>query len=262
MALLPDMNDNDLMKYVKYQKVDREKGVEFSTARVAWDSDTQDAVIHADIDAVKNHPNYEGAKSGNIKDAVLLAKTFIDTDKLKKHDSPMVILPITAEEKQGKNAIPLGMAQVISEHTGFPVFKGIVQNNKAGHTGANGWHRIVSPATFEGDVLVDASFLVLDDFIGMGGTLANVRSFLLNAGAKVAGYEILTGKQESDILFLRKETLKQLRAKHGQFEKEFKTLVGFDYTGLTESEANYLLRAKTVERIRNQITKAILRRNL
>ncbi len=245
MALLPDMNDNDLMKYVKYQKVDREKGVEFSTARVAWDSDTRDAVIHADIDAVKDHPNYEGAKSGNIKDAVLLAKTFIDTDKLKKHDSPMVILPITAEEKQGKNAIPLGMAQIISDHTG-----------------ANGWHRIVSPATFEGDVLVDASFLVLDDFIGMGGTLANVRSFLLNAGAKVAGYEILTGKQESDILFLRKETLKQLRAKHGQFEKEFKTLVGFDYTGLTESEANYLLRAKTVERIRNQITKAILRRNL
>jgi len=91
----------------------------------------------------------------------------------------------------------------------------------------------------------------------MGGTLANAKSFIENAGAKIAGFEVLTGKPESSQLYLRTKTLNNLREKHGQFEAEFKEIVKFDYEGLTESEARYLLRAKTVERIRNQLTRSI-----
>ena len=108
-----------------------------------------------------------------------------------------------------------------------------------------------------GNVVVGAEYLVLDDFIGMGGTLANIKSFIENAGAKIAGFQVLTGKQESSLLYLRNQTLENLRQKHGTFEKEFKEIVKFDYSKLTESEARYLLRAKTVERIRNQLSRSI-----
>ncbi|MCP4698848.1 MAG: hypothetical protein GY862_18650 [Gammaproteobacteria bacterium] len=87
--------------------------------------------------------------------------------------------------------------------------------------------------------------------------LANIKSFIENAGAKIAGFEVLTGKPESSPLYLRSKTLENLRGKHGTFELEFKEIVEFDYSGLTESEAKYLLRAKTVERIRNQLTRSI-----
>jgi hypothetical protein len=162
-----------------------------------------------------------------------------------------------AEEKQGKNAIPMGMADVINRYTGWKVSENIYQTNKAGHTGANGWHRITTPALFMGDVVIGAEYLILDDFIGMGSTLANIKSFIENAGAKIAGFEILTGKPESSQLYLRSKTLDNLREKHGKFEKEFKEIVKFDYSCLTESEARYLLRAKTIERIRNQLTRSI-----
>jgi len=229
-------------------------GKALSIQRTGWTTTQHDALIYAFIDEVKNHPNYQLAKSGNYKDAVLLAQSFINDKIIQKLDCP-IILPIMAEEKQGKNAIPMGMADVINRYTGWKVSENIYQINKAGHTGANGWHRIT--ALFMGDVIIDAEYLILDDFIGMGSTLANIKSFIENAGAKIAGFEVLTGKHESSQLYLRNKTLENLREKHGKFEKEFQEIVKFDYSCLTESEARYLLRAKTIERIRNQLTRSI-----
>jgi len=245
---------------MKINKINLTLGESLSIQRTGWGTSKHDALIYGFIDEVKNHPNYQFAKSGNYEDAVLLAQSFINDNLIQKLDnnykSP-IILPIMAEEKQGKNAIPMGMADVINRYTGWKVSENIYQTNKAGHTGANGWHRITTPALFMGDVVIGAEYLVLDDFIGMGSTLANIKSFIENAGANVAGFDILTGKPESSQLYLRSKTLDNLREKHGNFEQEFKEIVKFDYSGLTESEARYLLRAKTVERIRNQLTRSI-----
>ncbi len=243
-------------------KINITLGKTLSIQRTGWTTTQHDALIYAFIDEVKNHPNYQLAKSGSYKDAVLLAQSFINDKIIQTLDnnSP-IILPIMAEEKQGKNAIPMGMADVINRYTGFQVSENIYQTNKAGHTGANGWHRITTPALFMGDVIIDAEYLILDDFIGMGSTLANIKSFIENAGAKIAGFEALTGKPESSQLYLRNQTLENLRKKHGKFEKEFQEIVKFDYSCLTESEARYLLRAKTIERIRNQLTRSIRENN-
>ena len=52
-----------------------------------------------------------------------------------------------------------------------------------------------------------------------------------------------------------------IKEKYGHVEEWFRKTVGFEYEGLTESEANYLLRSKSAERIRNQITRAIHENN-
>jgi hypothetical protein len=67
----------------------------------------------------------------------------------------------------------------------------------------------------------------------------------------------VSGKPQSSQLYIRSQTLDNYQYKHGQFEKEFKEIVKFDYEGLTESEARYERRAKTVDRIRNQLTRSI-----
>jgi hypothetical protein len=245
---------------MKTHIITRQQGIPLSVQRTDWTQSRHDAFIHAPEDLVKAHPHYLAAKSGSFEDAVKLSADFLDIEGIERRYNNPILLPITAEEKLGKNAIPLGMAALIQAQTKWGVENVIYQSNKAGHTGANGWHRLVSHATFEGEVVLGGHYVILDDFLGMGGTLASLKSFIEGAGAKVVGHEILTGKLESSKLYLRKQTLQDLREKHGQFEAEFKQLVGFDYSGLSESEARYLLRAKSIERIRNQITRAIFER--
>ncbi len=244
---------------MKINQIDLTFGKTLSIQRTGWDISKYDVVIYGTIDKIKNHPDYQFAKSGHYENAVLLAQSVISDNHIQKLDDNYqnpIILPIMAEEKQGKNAIPMGMADIINRDTGWKVSESIYQTNKAGHTGANGWHRITAPALFMGEVVIGAEYLVLDDFIGMGSTLANIKSFIENAGAKIAGFEVLTGKPESSPLYLRSKTLENLRDKHGKFEPEFKEIVKFDYSALTESEARYLLRAKTIERLRNQLTRS------
>jgi SPP1 gp7 family putative phage head morphogenesis protein len=249
-----------IIKNMNTHVITRQQGVLFSTQRTDWAQSKHDGFIHAQEELVKAHPHYLAAKGGSFEHAVDLSAEFLDIEGIERRYKNPILLPITAEEKLGKNAIPLGMAALIQAQTKWGVENGIYQSNKAGHTGANGWHRLVSHATFEGEVVLGGHYVILDDFLGMGGTLASLKSFIEGAGAKVVGYEILTGKLESSKLYLRKQTLNDLREKHGQFEAEFKQLVGFDYSGLSESEARYLLRAKSIERLRNQITRAIFER--
>jgi len=99
---------------------------------------------------------------------------------------------------------------------------------------------------------------MVDDFIGQGGTLANLRSHIIMGGGKVIGATVLTGKSYSATLALSVETLAALRVKHGkELEKWWYQRFGFAFDCLTESEARYLLKTPNVDRIRNKIAEAV-----
>ena len=101
---------------MKINKINLTIGKTLSIQRTGWNTSQHDALIYALIDEVKNHPDYQLAKSGYYENAVLLAQSFINeniTLKLDDNYKNPIILPIMAEEKQGKNAIPMGMADVI-----------------------------------------------------------------------------------------------------------------------------------------------------
>jgi hypothetical protein len=104
---------------MKINKINLTLGEALSIQRTGWCTSQHDALIYASIDEVKNHPDYQFAKSGNYKNAVLLAQSVINENLIQKLDNnyknPM-ILPIMAEEKQSKNAIPMGMADVINSY--------------------------------------------------------------------------------------------------------------------------------------------------
>lgn len=76
------------------------------------------------------------------------------------------------------------MADELAERTGFPVDGSIVQINVVGHTGANGFSRLAKQALFDGDVVDGADYLLVDDFIGQGGTLANLKGTLSPKGVR------------------------------------------------------------------------------
>ena len=214
---------------------------------------------------MKKHPDYEQAKQGNVQDAAPAAKRLASA--MLAHAAlaairrlsieGALIVPVHALEGQGFNRIPAAFAELLGEKLTLDVETGIIQVNVVNHTGATGWERLASPPLFEGAVLVDQGYLLVDDFVGQGGTLANLRGHIIHHGGHVVGAACLTGRSDSSTLALRPETLDGLRRKHGQeLEAWWAQTCGYDFTCLTESEARYLVRVENADTIRARLAEA------
>ena len=97
----------------------------------------------------------------------------------------------------GVNEIPAALAELPSEWLSLPSIDSIVQSNTVGHTGVSGFQRLANQALFVGDVERGWSYLLVDDFIGQGGTLANLIGYVESAGGHAIGATVLTGKPYS-----------------------------------------------------------------
>ena len=120
---------------------------------------------------------------------------------------------------------------------------------------------MATPALFGGLVLEGEHYLLLDDFIGQGGTLANMKGYIESKGGIVIGSVVMAGKDFSSKLKLQQSTLTELRSKHGNLEPEWLTVFGYGFDFLTESEARYLVKTEDANRIRTEILATTKNRN-
>lgn len=222
-----------------------------------------DVIIHADEASVRSYAAYTAAKQGDSDAAYELVYTFLNKSAVERIHSllesvPMTLVAVHAFERDGLNAIPEAMADVLSNLLDCKIDTEIVQTNVVSHTKADGFSRIARQPVFNGNVDRGKSYFLVDDFVGMGSTLANLRGWIIRAGAHVSGATVLTGKGHSAKLHLNKETIHELREKHGsELETWWIDTFGFGYDCLTNAEAGYLLRTPTADRIRNRITEKI-----
>jgi hypothetical protein len=220
-----------------------------------------EAIILSDVATVQSHNYYKSAKDGDLLSAATLVDSFI-TDKLiaSLSETNKGIFPILASVQavEGKNInqIPIALSVGISIKSGWKVDDNLVQINKVGHTKSTGWHRLAHQALFYGRVDAGKSYILIDDFIGQGGTLANLKGYIESHGGKVIGALVLAGKQYSATLKLSDETLIALRGKHGELEQWWRERFGFGFDSLTESEARYLIRAENADIIRGKLVDA------
>lgn len=229
--------------------------------RASW-GDFPDVLIFAEEGAVKRHPEYLAAKTGEVSAAKRLAADLISAEAVASvvplvagHDA--MLLPVHALEVGGVNRIPAAMAELLGERMGLEVEERIVQANTVGHTGASGWGRLARPAVFDGEVASGRNYVLVDDFVGQGGTLANLRGYALSEGAEVIGAAALTGKAYSAKLALSSLTLHSIRDRYGkELESWWRQSFGYGFDKLTESEARYLLRAENAHTIRDRVAQA------
>jgi predicted amidophosphoribosyltransferase len=178
----------------------------FETAdfyRFPW-NDFPDCIIHADEKQVRAHGSYHDAKTGDSDAAFKLVRTFLNEHCLaqikqleKTKQNSITLVSAHALEREGVNAIPEAMAELLGERFGWGVEHQVVQTNIVSHTKADGFSRLAKQAAFEGDVEPGQNYLLVDDFIGQGGTLANLRGWILHCGGRVVGSTVLTGKPYS-----------------------------------------------------------------
>ena len=221
-----------------------------------------DVVIHAEELAVKKHPQFDAAKGGDINAADRLAQDLnyagcVETLRSMLKEFPAELVSIHARETTGVNEIPVALAKLLARQLKLPCNNSIVQSNFVGHTGAGGFHRLAHQAYFDGDVTAGKQCILVDDFVGQGGTLANLVGFICSRGGKVLGATVLTGKPYSVKLAPDEAIIQALRSKHGQdFEKWWQQQFGFGFDCLTRSEARYLEKSPNADAIRDRLAEA------
>jgi len=236
--------------------------------RLPWNG-FPDVLIQTDESSVKQHPDYWAAKTGDATAALRLVqavlnrhqlavlKEIVGSDAGPAGNAPPILASVHAYERDGVNAIPEVLADELSASLGWPVDDGIVQTNVVSHTGADGFSRLARQAEFSGTIKPGARYVMVDDFVGMGGTLANLRGHIESNGGRAVAAIVLTGKQHSAKLRLSLERLAELRSKHGkELEHWWQERFGHAFDALTESEARYLVRTPDADTLRDRLAAA------
>ena len=231
--------------------------------RTPWPPDFPDVVVHTTVAERDAHPGYAQAKGGDPDAAFELAFDLLDDAAIgylreALAETTALLLPVVAEETLGFNAIPDAMAQILARELDFRAIAGeIVQTNKVGHTRAKAFQRVVTPALFEGHVEPGASYVLVDDHVGLGGTLANLRGHIELNGGHVIGMTALTESRDGRAISLRPATFDMLWEKHGEeLDQLWQDQFGFGIDCLTEVEGQILCRQPSVDAIEDFLAQA------
>lgn len=229
-----------------------------------------DVLILKEESIVKRDPLYPASKAGDAAAAATMLKNILlpaDIARIQQFiqkfsDTEKPSLAAVHAYETNLNAIPSTLSQIISETSGCEYVMDVRQLNVVSHTGASGYGRLGRQALFKGPIDKGRSYILIDDFVGQGGTLANLRGYIHKQGGHVAAALVLTGKLYSAKLALSDEQLNELEQTHGKnLEQWWKDYFGHPFGRLTQSEARYLTRSPSVDRIRRRIVEAKRPRN-
>ena len=232
--------------------------------RAEW-KNFPDLLILKEESTVKQDPLYSASKGGDAEVAATMLKNMLTSTDIariqqfieKNTDGAKPRLAAVHAYEKNLNAIPAALARIISENSGSNHAVDVWQSNIVSHTGADGYGRLARQALFNGEVEKGETYILVDDFVGQGGTLANLRGYILKQGGHVAAALVLTGKPYSAKLAPSNDQLEELRKTHGQaLERWWRDYFGHAFDRLTQSEARYLSRSPDADRIRERIVEA------
>lgn len=117
--------------------------------------------------------------------------------------------------------------------------------------------RLVSPAVFDEPIKAGREYILLDDHITVGGTLADEANYVVSRGGRVVAVTTLTASRGSTNLRLSNEQLEALKSRP-DYERIETTLneQGKTARSLTLSEARQVGRFKDVDSLRAAIAEA------
>lgn len=226
--------------------------------RTQW-GDFPPVISNGKLGDLKKEPEYLEAKSGDIQQSAklvekLLKQETIDRIRMMVGNESPVIVPILSEEATGKNRIPQATAYALASNLGLEVDNNIYQDNTVKRTGTGIYHRYVAPPEFRGEVERGQSYLIVDDTLSVGGTIATLKGYIENRGGKVVGATVMTAYDSNVDIAIKQNMLQSLREKQGLSEywnKEF----GYNLDKLTQQEAGHL-KKPTLEQIQDRVQEA------
>mgnify|MGYP003122613122 CR=1 FL=1 len=223
------------------------------------------AVIrNGDLGELQQQPEYTLAKAGDTDAAHDLAERLLRNgtiDQIRNiigNDQPRIV-PVLAEEASGHNKIPLAMAFEVGKRLGLDVDVSIFQTERVARTGEGADYRLAFNPSFDGPVKKGGKYLVFDDTLTMGGTIASLRGFLENRGGNVIAAAVMTAHLGALNIAVKPSMLEAIDQKHGSAMNDFwKETFGYGIDQLTQGEAGHLRKSPSVDAIRTRIIEARL----
>ncbi|GAB3404222.1 phosphoribosyltransferase [Massilia agilis] len=230
-------------------------------ARFPWEEGFPPVLVHAQKSEVTTHPWFAAARSGDVDAAALLVA---DTccgqvvDRLAQlagSEAPM-LAGVHAQKRDGLNVLPDVLAQGLQQLLGWQVDTDIVQANIVEHVDDPAFVHLARQAVFDGTVEPGRAYVLVDDFIRQGGTLANLRGHIMRQGGRVLGATVLTGNASSAVLRPGAALLRELRDKHGSLENWWEENFGYRFDCFTAVEAGFVAAHRDSDHVRARIEAA------
>lgn len=244
------------------QNFSQPENAEPQEIRTAW-NDFPPVISNGKLGDLKNEPEYPAAKAGDVVQSALLVEKLLKDETVQEiknliGDNQPILVPIQSEEASGKNRIPQATAFALAEKLGLQVDESIYQSNTAKRTDTGVYHRYVSPPEFKGEVQAGKSYLIVDDTLSVGGTIATLKGYIENNGGKVIGSTVMTAHALKVDIPIQPNMLQSLQQKQS-LNEYWKQEFGYGVDKLTQQEAGHL-RKPTLEQIQERVQEA--RQNL
>jgi adenine/guanine phosphoribosyltransferase-like PRPP-binding protein len=230
--------------------------------RAHW-RDFPPVIANEGLGGVKREPEYVDAKKGDWRAALTMMDRLIKDEtvekvrELIKDRKDVKIVPVLAAEETGSNKIPLASAAILAGRLGLEVETDIIQREKVYRTNSKADHRLAHSPSFVGEVEKGRDYLVLDDTLTTGGTLASLRGHIENRGGHVLGAVAMTAHPGALDIAVKPKMLDAIEKKHGSAMNDYwKEEFGYDIDKLTQGEAGHLKAASSVDAIRDRIAEA------
>jgi adenine/guanine phosphoribosyltransferase-like PRPP-binding protein len=229
--------------------------------RAPW-GDFPSIIRNGDLKELEHQPEYALAKGGNPDAAKKMVERLVRDDMLEQisetigNERPRIV-PVLAVEAAGYNMIPLAMAYTVGKKMGLDVDTSIYQAERVARTGTGADHRLAFNPSFDGQVQQGGKYLVFDDTLTMGGTVASLRGFLENRGGHVMAAAVMTAHSGALNIAVKPGMLESINQKHGTAMDDFwKETFGYGIDQLTQGEAGHLRKSPSVDAIRTRIFEA------
>ena len=113
--------------------------------------------------------------------------------------------------------------------------------------------RLALRPVFDGPVQAGKKYILVDDVVSLGGTLAELAHYVQSKGGVVAGVVVMVNAGRQKSLKPHRKTLKILKER---FANEIIEIFGIHVEALTANEAQYLVGFRSADEIRNRLLKA------
>lgn len=205
--------------------------------RTPW-GDFPNVAVHTNLVRMRAHPAYAEAKEGNLKAARIVVRELFKAEApLPRSDyvAPVVQLDV----RQHWNALPMALALQVAERTGARIVPTIVQKNVVYHTAADASQRVARQPEFTG-VVPRGTYVLVDDVVTFGSTLANLRGHIELHGGKVVAASTLASGIFAARLKPDPAVLHSLQERFGHELALTTRTLGFPPGCLTSKEAWFL----------------------
>ncbi|WP_318763104.1 type I phosphoribosyltransferase [Aminobacter niigataensis] len=222
--------------------------------RVPWPKDFPEAFVNAQwasgdkqVPTLSSHPLYQAAKGErNIEAAIAIIDDLYTREcvlRLVDHvescgGKPKIISP-SCQPGDSNNALAIGYAQWLSHEFDWDVETEVFQEKTVSRDKSNTWTRIANRCAFRGEIDKGASYVIVDDVITTGGTLADLRSFIHRKGGMVIAMSAIASRDgRPQKIRLGDDTRADLERFYGNDLGKFcYENLGFSHECFTDSEA-------------------------